>query len=95
MTSELAQQFFSKNTFLKSGDQAEKNEACLSFLEEIFTKSVHRGGVREMKKKHPGEKRNKKRIKKSWRKSNVRGKKAAVRIHLIRFCWDRIEPLYM
>ena len=36
---------FSKITFLKSGDQAEKNEACLSFLEEIFTKSVHRGGV--------------------------------------------------
>ena len=23
----------------------EKDEACLSFLEEIFTKSVHRGGV--------------------------------------------------
>ena len=23
----------------------EKNEACLSFLENIFTKSVHRGGV--------------------------------------------------
>ena len=22
-----------------------KNEACLSFLENIFTKSVHRGGV--------------------------------------------------
>ena len=36
---------FSKITFLKSGDQAEKNEVCLSFLEEIFTKSVHRGGV--------------------------------------------------
>ena len=36
---------FSKITFLKSGDQAEKNEICLSFLEEIFTKSVHRGGV--------------------------------------------------
>ena len=36
---------FLKITFLKSGDQAEKNEACLSFLEEIFTKSVHRGGV--------------------------------------------------
>ena len=36
---------FSKITFLKSGDQSEKNEACLSFLEEIFTKSVHRGGV--------------------------------------------------
>jgi hypothetical protein len=36
---------FSKITFLKSGDQAEKNEAYLSFLEEIFTKSVHRGGV--------------------------------------------------
>ena len=23
----------------------EKDEACLGFLEEIFTKSVHRGGV--------------------------------------------------
>ena len=23
----------------------EKDEACLSFLEEIFTKSIHRGGV--------------------------------------------------
>ena len=39
---------FLKITFLKSGDQAEKNEACLSFLEEIFTKSVHRGGVIEL-----------------------------------------------
>ena len=36
---------FSKITFLKSGDQVEKNEVCLSFLEEFFTKSVHRGGV--------------------------------------------------
>ena len=44
-TSEWAQSIFSKITFLKSGDQAEKNEACLSFLEEIFAKSVHRGGV--------------------------------------------------
>ena len=36
---------FSKITFLKSVGSKEKNEACLSFLENIFTKSVHRGGV--------------------------------------------------
>ena len=36
---------FSKITFLKSVHSKEKDEACLGFLEEIFTKSVHRGGV--------------------------------------------------
>ena len=32
-------------TFLKSVHSKEKDEACLGFLEEIFTKFVHRGGV--------------------------------------------------
>ena len=36
---------FSKITFLKSVLSNEKDEACFGFLEEIFTKSVHRGGV--------------------------------------------------
>ena len=36
---------FSKITFLKSVRSKEKDEACLSFLEDISTKSVHRGGV--------------------------------------------------
>ena len=36
---------FSKITFLKSVHSKEKNQACVSFLENIFTKSVHRGGV--------------------------------------------------
>ena len=31
--------------FSKSGRSNEKDEACLSFIREIFTKSVHRGGV--------------------------------------------------
>ena len=44
-TSEGAQEFFSKITFLKSVHQAEKNELKLSFVVKIFTKSVHRGGV--------------------------------------------------
>ena len=38
---------FSKITFLKSVRSKEKDEACHSFLENIFTKSVHRGGVRD------------------------------------------------
>ena len=44
-TSEGAQEFFSKITFLKSVHSKEKDEACHSFLVKIFTKSVHRGGV--------------------------------------------------
>ena len=44
-SSEWAQWIFSKITFLKSVHSKEKDDACLSFLEEIFTKSVHRGGV--------------------------------------------------
>ena len=32
-------------TFLKSVHSKEKDEACLGFLVNIFTKSVHRGGV--------------------------------------------------
>jgi hypothetical protein len=31
--------------FFKNVHSKEKDEACLGFLEEIFTKSVHRGGV--------------------------------------------------
>ena len=41
------QNLASKITFLKSVHSKEKDEACLGFLEEIFTKSVHRGGVKE------------------------------------------------
>ena len=44
-TSEETRVIFSKNTFLKSVHSKEKDEGCLGFLEEIFTKSVHRGGV--------------------------------------------------
>ena len=36
---------FSKITFLKSVHSKERDEACLGFLVNIFTKSVHRGGV--------------------------------------------------
>ena len=45
-SSEWAQWIFSKITFLKSVRSNEKIEVCQSFLEEIFTKSLHRGGVR-------------------------------------------------
>ena len=44
-TSEWARWFFSKITFLKLVHSMEKHEACLSFLVNIFTKSVHRGRV--------------------------------------------------
>ena len=44
-TSEGAQGIFSKITFLKSVRSNEKDEVCHSFLVEIFTKSLHRGGV--------------------------------------------------
>jgi hypothetical protein len=44
-TSEWAQGIFSKITFLKSVRSKEKDEVCHSFLVEIFTKSLHRGGV--------------------------------------------------
>ena len=44
-TLEGAQGIFSKNTFLKSVRSNEKDEVCYSFLVEIFTKSLHRGGV--------------------------------------------------
>ena len=47
-TSEGAQGIFSKITFLKSGRSNEKDEVCHSFLVEIFTKSLHRGGVSEL-----------------------------------------------
>ena len=40
---------FSKITFVKSVRSKEKDEACHSFLENIFTKSVHRGGVKNVK----------------------------------------------
>ena len=43
---EGAQWIFSKITFFKSVHSKEKDEACLGFLENIFTKSVHRGGVK-------------------------------------------------
>ena len=44
-TSEGAQGIFSKITFLKSVHSNEKDEVCHSFLVNIFTKSLHRGGV--------------------------------------------------
>jgi hypothetical protein len=44
-TSEGAQGFFSKITFLKLVLSNEKDEVCHSFLVKIFTKSLHRGGV--------------------------------------------------
>jgi hypothetical protein len=44
-TSEWAQGIFSKITFLKSVRSNEKDEVCHSFLVEIFTKSLNRGGV--------------------------------------------------
>ena len=34
--------------FFKNVHSKEKDEACLGFLEEIFTKSVHRGGVSQL-----------------------------------------------
>ena len=46
VTSEGAQGIFSKITFLKSVCSNEKDEVCHSFVVEIFTKSLHRGGVR-------------------------------------------------
>ena len=45
VTSEGAQGIFSEITFLKSVRSNEKDEVCHSFLVEIFTKSLHRGGV--------------------------------------------------
>ena len=44
-TSEGAQGIFSKITFLKSGRSNKKDEVCHSFVVEIFTKSLHRGGT--------------------------------------------------
>ena len=44
-TSEGAQGIFSKITFLKSVHSNEKDEVCHSFVVEIFTKSLHKGGV--------------------------------------------------
>ena len=44
-TLEGAQEILSKNTFLKSVHSMEKDETCLDFIQEIFTKSVHRAGV--------------------------------------------------
>ena len=44
-TSEGAQGIFSKITFLKSVHFKEKDELCPGFEVEIFTKSLHRGGV--------------------------------------------------
>ena len=44
-TSEGAQGIFSKITFLKSVRSNGKDEVCHSFVVEIFTKSLHRGGV--------------------------------------------------
>ena len=46
VTSERAQGFFSKITFLKSVHSSEKDELCPGFEVKIFTKSVHRGEVR-------------------------------------------------
>ena len=45
-SSEGAQGIFSKITFSKSVHSNEKDEVCHSFLVEIFTKSLHRGGVK-------------------------------------------------
>ena len=45
-TSEGAQGIFSKVTFMKSVHSNQKDEVCHSFLVEIFTKSLHRGGVK-------------------------------------------------
>jgi hypothetical protein len=45
-TSEGAQGNFSKITFLKSVRSKEKDVVCHSFLVKIFTKSLHRGGVK-------------------------------------------------
>ena len=45
-SSEGAQGFFSKIIFSKSVRSNEKDEVCHSFLVKIFTKSLHRGGVR-------------------------------------------------
>ena len=52
-SSEWALWMFSKITFLKSVHSKEKDKACLGFLEEIFTKSVHRGGVCSRASKAP------------------------------------------
>ena len=45
-TSERGKGIFSKITFLKSVHSSEKDELCPGFEVKIFTKSVHRGGVR-------------------------------------------------
>ena len=45
-TSEGAQGIFSKIAFLKSVRSNKKNEVCHGFLVNIFTKSLHRGGVK-------------------------------------------------
>ena len=44
-SSEGAHGIFSKITFSKSVRSNEKDEVCHSFIREIFTKSLHRGGV--------------------------------------------------
>ena len=45
LASEGAQGIFSKITFLKSVHSNQKDEVCHSFLVDIFTKSLHRGGA--------------------------------------------------
>ena len=45
MTSEGAQGIFSKTTFFKSVHSNKKDEVCHSFIREISTKYLHRGGV--------------------------------------------------
>ena len=59
VTSERGKGIFSKITFLKSLHSSKKDELCPSFEVEIFTKSLHRGGVdpesayrQHVKKKH-------------------------------------------
>ena len=47
-TSEGAQGFFSKITFLKSEVSNENDEVCYGFLVNIFTKSLFTGGVDEV-----------------------------------------------
>ena len=49
-TSEGAQGIFSKITFLKSVRSNKKDEVCHSFVVQIFTKSLHRGGVGQARK---------------------------------------------
>ena len=53
-SSEGAQGIFSKITFLKSVRSNEKDEVCHSFLVEIFTKSLHRGGVLQIALNYQG-----------------------------------------